>query len=168
MEPCFGIGLSLSLICRLTSEHIKHHFIIIWKEITERFLFGTHLLNQCPWYLYCNCVPHKLQLFVLFFFFFLHCMLHGCLHVDCSSRFTDVFEYPNFICHVTCWLQFCLLRQSVSGLCWYSSVCYVSLFLYCIGYHFVCYVTLFLDCAGTVLFVCVSLFLDGVVLTTIL
>ena len=27
-EPCFGIGHSLSLICQLTSEDIKHHFII--------------------------------------------------------------------------------------------------------------------------------------------
>ena len=29
IEPCFGIGHNLSLICRLTSEDIKHHFIII-------------------------------------------------------------------------------------------------------------------------------------------
>ena len=29
IEACFGIGLSLSLICQLTSEDIKHHFIII-------------------------------------------------------------------------------------------------------------------------------------------
>ena len=29
IEPCFGIGLSLSLICQLTSEDIKLHFIII-------------------------------------------------------------------------------------------------------------------------------------------
>ena len=28
IEPCFGIGHSLSLICQLTSEDIKHHFII--------------------------------------------------------------------------------------------------------------------------------------------
>ena len=27
-EPCFGISHSLSLICQLTSEDIKHHFII--------------------------------------------------------------------------------------------------------------------------------------------
>ena len=25
LEPCFGIGLSLSLICQPTSEDIKHH-----------------------------------------------------------------------------------------------------------------------------------------------
>ena len=30
IEPCFGIGLSLSLICQLTSEDIKQHFIIIY------------------------------------------------------------------------------------------------------------------------------------------
>ena len=29
IEPCFGIGLSLFLICQLTSEDIKHHFIIM-------------------------------------------------------------------------------------------------------------------------------------------
>ena len=28
IEPCFGIGHSLSLICQPTSEDIKHHFII--------------------------------------------------------------------------------------------------------------------------------------------
>ena len=33
-EPCFGIGHILSLICQLTSEDIKHHFII-W-EMSER------------------------------------------------------------------------------------------------------------------------------------
>ena len=30
IEPCFGIGHSLSLICQLTSEDIEHHFIIMW------------------------------------------------------------------------------------------------------------------------------------------
>ena len=29
IEPYFGIGHSLSLICQPTSEDIKHHFIII-------------------------------------------------------------------------------------------------------------------------------------------
>ena len=29
IEPCFGIGHNLSLICQMTSEDIKHHFIII-------------------------------------------------------------------------------------------------------------------------------------------
>ena len=29
VEPCFGIGHSLSLICQPTSEDIKHHFIVI-------------------------------------------------------------------------------------------------------------------------------------------
>ena len=28
IEPCFGIGHNLSLIYQLTSEDIKHHFII--------------------------------------------------------------------------------------------------------------------------------------------
>ena len=28
IEPCFGIGLSLSLICQLTSEDIKQHYLL--------------------------------------------------------------------------------------------------------------------------------------------
>ena len=32
IEPCFGIGHSLFLLCQLTSEDIKHHFIIIMKN----------------------------------------------------------------------------------------------------------------------------------------
>ena len=36
IEPCFGIGHSLSLICQLTSEDIKHHFIIISRTTCER------------------------------------------------------------------------------------------------------------------------------------
>ena len=32
IEPCFGIGHNVSLICQLTSEDIKHHFIIIMHE----------------------------------------------------------------------------------------------------------------------------------------
>ena len=33
-EPCFGIGLSLFLICQPTSEGIKHHFIVslVWED----------------------------------------------------------------------------------------------------------------------------------------
>ena len=27
IEPCFGIGLSLSLTCQLTSEDIKQHYL---------------------------------------------------------------------------------------------------------------------------------------------
>ena len=29
IEPCFGIGHNLSLICQMTSEDIKHQHIII-------------------------------------------------------------------------------------------------------------------------------------------
>ena len=34
IAPCFGIGHNLSLICQLTSEDIKHHFIngALWRE----------------------------------------------------------------------------------------------------------------------------------------
>ena len=30
IEPCFGIGHNLSLICQMTSEDIKHQLIIIF------------------------------------------------------------------------------------------------------------------------------------------
>ena len=46
IEPCFGIGHNLSLICQLTSEDIKHHFIspsachcrLIIPVLSNRFL----------------------------------------------------------------------------------------------------------------------------------
>ena len=36
IEPCFGIGLSLSLICQLTSEDIKQHYLL-----------GSHSRTDC-------------------------------------------------------------------------------------------------------------------------
>ena len=35
IEPCFGIGHNLSLICQMTSEDIKHH-LIITKHVEKR------------------------------------------------------------------------------------------------------------------------------------
>ena len=37
IEPCFGIGHNLSLICQITSEDIKHQLIIIMErpEVTR-------------------------------------------------------------------------------------------------------------------------------------
>ena len=32
IEPCFGIGHNLSLICQMTSEDIKHQLIIIMEQ----------------------------------------------------------------------------------------------------------------------------------------
>ena len=36
IEPCFGIGHNLSLICQMTSEDIKHQLIIIIERASER------------------------------------------------------------------------------------------------------------------------------------
>ena len=36
MEPCFGFGHNLSLICQLTSEDIKHQLIIIYTIVWQR------------------------------------------------------------------------------------------------------------------------------------
>ena len=33
IEPCFGIGHNLSLICQMTSEDIKHQLIIIKEKV---------------------------------------------------------------------------------------------------------------------------------------
>ena len=40
IEPCFGIGHSLSLICQLTSEDIKHHSL-------EIVIQQVHLERNC-------------------------------------------------------------------------------------------------------------------------
>ena len=48
IEPCFGIGHNLSLICQMTSEDIKHQLIIIiwvsttFSTICWKFLVGQH------------------------------------------------------------------------------------------------------------------------------
>ena len=45
IEPCFGIGHNLSLICQMTSEDIKHQLIIIISTVSflwrSRGLFHT-------------------------------------------------------------------------------------------------------------------------------
>ena len=42
IEPCFGIGHNLSLICQMTSEDIKHQLIII----VFRFVFVKAIRNN--------------------------------------------------------------------------------------------------------------------------
>ena len=43
IEPCFGIGHNLSLICQMTSEDIKHQLIIITATSTFTQLLGSKL-----------------------------------------------------------------------------------------------------------------------------
>ena len=43
IEPCFGIGHNLSLICQMTSEDIKHQLIIITVRQLIPLYFG-----HCP------------------------------------------------------------------------------------------------------------------------
>ena len=40
IEPCFGIGHNLSLICQMTSEDIKHQLIIIIIITSTKTLIG--------------------------------------------------------------------------------------------------------------------------------
>ena len=48
IEPCFGIGHNLSLICQMTSEDIKHQLIIIYLlwEKTQHANFRCEVLFQ--------------------------------------------------------------------------------------------------------------------------
>ena len=56
IEPCFGIGHNLSLICQMTSEDIKHQLIkkkdfvlgsIIWSVYMHLVqVIATHLLRE--------------------------------------------------------------------------------------------------------------------------
>ena len=41
IEPCFGIGHNLSLICQMTSEDIKHQLIIAGASRTSLWVVGT-------------------------------------------------------------------------------------------------------------------------------
>ena len=44
IEPCFGIGHNLSLICQMTSEDIKHQLIIIiWLEECLKMLLRINI-----------------------------------------------------------------------------------------------------------------------------
>ena len=56
IEPCFGIGHNLSLICQMTSEDIKHQLIIIIIRI-----FSTMNCEYRPTLL-CDPKEHSTQL----------------------------------------------------------------------------------------------------------
>ena len=47
IEPCLGIGHSLSLICQLTSEDIKHHFIVSGEPRTSTSTFCLFVYLFC-------------------------------------------------------------------------------------------------------------------------
>ena len=62
IEPCFGIGHNLSLICQMTSEDIKHQLIIIiiaqgcCESVMDIFLRG------CTWTLFLLIIMHSSNL----------------------------------------------------------------------------------------------------------
>ena len=47
IEPCFGIGHNLSLICQMTSEDIKHQLIIIITDTHTHTHTHTHSVRVC-------------------------------------------------------------------------------------------------------------------------
>ena len=50
IEPCFGIGHNLSLICQMTSEDIKHQLIIIIDSDQHRpYSFKSGLFADSRW-----------------------------------------------------------------------------------------------------------------------
>ena len=62
IEPCFGIGLSLSLICQPTSADIKQHFVIIRKgSWQKRVKVATSLDRSCELVLKFSVADHSTQ-----------------------------------------------------------------------------------------------------------
>ena len=47
IEPCFGIGHNLSLICQMTSEDIKHQLIILFFSFFFFLLHLNHAKHAC-------------------------------------------------------------------------------------------------------------------------
>ena len=50
IEPCFGIGHNLSLICQMTSEDIKHQLIIIITDTQSANFGGNRLCEATKWH----------------------------------------------------------------------------------------------------------------------
>ena len=48
IEPCFGIGHNLSLICQMTSEDTKHQLIIINNQIASKSLIDSFTVMTTP------------------------------------------------------------------------------------------------------------------------
>ena len=48
-EPCFDIGHNLSLICQLTSEDIKQHFIIINRHVIVDNIQSSGAVRRSRW-----------------------------------------------------------------------------------------------------------------------
>ena len=97
IEPCFGIGHNLSLICQMTSEDIKHQLIIIIragskisavsppKTQKQTTKIPLHIVKFCHWnsteaplyryYLTFRCRLSSSSSSSFFFFFFCECRL---------------------------------------------------------------------------------------------
>ena len=62
IEPCFGIGHNLSLICQMTSEDIKHQLIIIISTMATLVSMSTSTvhfytaLGSLHWEPSCRCL----------------------------------------------------------------------------------------------------------------
>ncbi len=103
IEPCFGIGHNLSLICQMTSEDIKHQLIIIMHKkkyvmfvvflyCFHHFLFNKFnlvlknqikrtMISACP-----SLVMIKKIIITLCLMFVYKCFV-SCLCMDCFCRF---------------------------------------------------------------------------------
>ena len=67
IEPCFGIGHNLSLICQMTSEDIKHQLIIIIQQVSKHHLLGVTVDGQLKWQTHINniCRTVSINIFLL-------------------------------------------------------------------------------------------------------
>ena len=61
IEPCFGIGHNLSLICQMTSEDIKHQLIFIFFSYALHIMIIVYNLSRVSFFspsrsIYNSCV----------------------------------------------------------------------------------------------------------------
>ena len=87
IEPCFGIGHNLSLICQMTSEDIKHQLIII----IILFVFALIILSvMIDWANKTN----YLQVLFVFVLIILSVMVDCAFKISCLSM-PFVFALPS-------------------------------------------------------------------------
>ena len=61
IEPCFGIGHNLSLICQMTSEDIKHQLIIIIQNSTFWSSTGVYVRPLVISHIYINDITKNIE-----------------------------------------------------------------------------------------------------------
>ena len=86
IEPCFGIGHNLSLICQMTSEDIKHQLIIIIFEIFRHrpIIIYTRLPAGGTYYPICTFPANSERLIGISDAFSAFCLRVSVIFPTCS------------------------------------------------------------------------------------